>query len=465
MNAPLEVLGLINADAELAALSAMRAETEAAVELSQMLEPDDFADPRRAILFEAMRNLLVGPDSIDDAAILAECLHVAEVRSSKQRIMPDDLTLLDAGAAQKATRAAMYANTVKRLAWLRRAGEFAFWLVQELQTRPDPSDLFAEAQEAWQQLAPASVDSRWVYGWDTVKQNAEEIRRRVADYQAGQRAAFDWPWATWTARIRPLLAGMVGIIAAPDGTGKTTYLEQIAEHWAGKGWHTVYVHLEDDLSYKLNRRMARHALVPIDALEDGSLSKAYLAQVQDAQVRMDEWAGCLHYYHAAGETMAGIVRELESRIREGVCQAVVFDYLDKVAASRGQAKLYGDNIWERQAADMEALKTFAERNRLPVMTATQGNKTMQGEGTQTRRSIQGSGQKSQKAQLVLIATREIVGEAGLNDSSGKRVAEAGEYSPVVKLRIDKQNRGKTGQFEQVLLGHYFAVRDIKREGT
>src|SRR5690606_24166958 len=109
-----------------------------------------------------------------------------------------------------------------------------------------------------------------------------------------------------------------------------------------------------------------------------------------------------HYYHAAGKSMSEIVRELESRIAEGVCHAVVFDYLDKVQPTQGQAKLFGANTWERQANDMEALKSFAERNHLPVFTATQGNKNMQSGGVQTRQNIQGSGQKSQKAQLVLI---------------------------------------------------------------
>jgi hypothetical protein len=171
----------------------------------------------------------------------------------------------------------------------------------------------------------------------------------------------------------------------------------------------------------------------------------------------------LHYYHAAGESMSSIVSELEAKVSEGVCQAVVFDYLDKVSPTRGQAKLYADNSYERQANDMEQLKTFAEKNRLPVFTATQGNKSMQNGGVQTRQAIQGSGQKSQKAQLVVILTRDLVGEEGLCDSSGHVIAEAGEYSPVAKLRIDKQNRGKTGDLRQFIMGESFSVRDIQIE--
>lgn len=108
---------------------------------------------------------------------------------------------------------------------------------------------------------------------------------------------------------------------------------------------------------------------------------------------------------------------------------------------------------------MEQLKTFAERNRMPVMTATQGNKSMQNAGTQTRQAIQGSGQKSQKSQLVIVLTRDIVGEQGLVDKHGHRIAEPGDYSPIVNVRVDKQNRGRTGQFKQIIAGRFFTIRD------
>ena len=103
------------------------------------------------------------------------------------------------------------------------------------------------------------------------------------------------------------------------------------------------------------------------------------------------------------------------------------------------------------------------RRTLEIADGIVSFKTSAASGTRTRQSIQGSGQKSQKSQLVVLLMRELVGELGLADSDGRKVAEPGEYSPVVDVRIDKQNRGKTGQFQQFLLGSRFAVRDIERE--
>lgn len=459
---PTELLGLVNHEAERAVLSAMRADMTAAVDLAEKLEPSDFFDPRHALTFEAIRFLMLGIEPIDVQAIVAECRALILDRKLKFAI---DEQFVEALAIGDVKRAQMYGNTVKRLGWLRGAGEFAFWLVQELQTRPEPERLFIEAQERWQHLAPAHENSRFVYGWDTLKMHDAMIRERVKEREEGIVNGFDWPWATWNARIRPMRAGFVGILAAPDGTGKTTYLEMVAEHWASRGYHVVYVHLEDELGYKLDRRRARHALVPIDKIEDGNLTAWDSQRITEAGERMSAWAGRLHYYDAAGASMTEIVRELESRVAEGVCQAVVFDYLDKVQPTRAQAQLYGSNTWERQANDMELLKTFAERMHLPVFTATQGNKSMQDEGTRTRRSIQGSGQKSQKAQLVIILTRAIVGAGGLRDAKGATIAEEGEYSPIARIRVDKQNRGKTGDFEQVIIGQFFTVRDKQKDAA
>lgn len=454
-----DTLGLVNIVAETSVLAAMRDNTKAAVDLAELLEPGDFADVRHGVIFQACINLLLGIEPIDASAIVAECRSVNDEWGTRIDIPQSVIEQL----TQVGDNPVAYGHTIKKLAWLRQAGDFAFWMAQELQERPDPAVLFSEAQERWQQLQPDKRSTRFVYGWDALSLHADMIERRIAEAKEGKRSPFDWPWASWNRLIRPLRPGMVGLLAAPDGMGKTTYLEMIAEHWAAQGMHVVYVHLEDALDYKQDRQLARHSRVSLSVIEDGLFSAEQYAQVKEAQSRIDRAFPTLHYYDAAGESMTTITRELTSRVAEGVCQAVVFDYLDKVAPTRGQAQVYGNNAWERQANDMEQLKTFAERNSLPVMTATQGNKSMQSGGTQTRQNIQGSGQKSQRSQLVVILTRDIVGDIPLKSPDGKVIAETGEYSPLVKVRVDKQNRGRTGGFEQVLRGEFFTVRD--KDGT
>jgi replicative DNA helicase len=454
-----QVLELTHPTAETTVLTAMRrGATEDAVYLADTLSSGDFADPRRRVVFQAMVNVLRSTEPLDDTAILAECPQVARDMRLDVRIDGGWLAGLDGDPL----RARAYAQTVKRLAYLRSGADFAFWFVNRLQERADPDQLFTEAQERIQALQPPSKTQRFVYGWDTVQAHRAEIAQRQQDAADGRINPFLWPWASWNHSVRPLRPGMLGLVAAADGVGKSTYLEMIAEHWALGGMHVVYVHLEDALDYKLDRRLARWARVPLQALEDGTTTAEQRQAADVAQEKIDRNLNTLHYFDAAGMSAAEIVTELKARVGEGVCQAVVLDYLDKMQPSRAQAKLYGDQIWERQSNDVEVLKTFAEKNKLPIMTASQGNKGMQSTtGTRTRKDISGSGAKTQKAQMVAILTREMVGDDGLWDDKGVSIAAPGEYSPFINVRIDKQNRGKTGvTMQQFLIGQYFDIRDM-----
>jgi hypothetical protein len=71
----------------------------------------------------------------------------------------------------------------------------------------------------------------------------------------------------------------------------------------------------------------------------------------------------------------------------------------------------------------------------------------------------GSGKKSQRAQLVLILTRDMVGKGGLYDGDEK-IADEGDYSPIASIRIDKQNRGRTMTFYQVIRGECYRIGDL-----
>lgn len=452
-----DFLELKHPTAESSVLAGMMGDTDTAIKIAEELDSSDFSEERYAITFEAISRLLHGIEPIDNTSVLAECKRVAQERKSKLSF--SDIHLNFPGDP---ARASSYARTVQRYGWLRNAGEFAQWLIQALEASPSPDDLYAEAQERLTMLRPITKASAFVYGQDTVQDYEKLLRKRAQDNRSPDSLRCSWPWKSWENMIRYLRPGMVGIIAAADGQGKTTYLEMIGEHWAMMGIPTVYVHLEDDLEYKKDRRMARFAQLPLHKIEDAeTLLDFEWEKVREANQNIATFAGNLHYYHAPGRSMAEIVRELEARVSEEVCKAVVFDYLDKVQPTRAQIKAFGQDTWNRQADDMEQLKSFAERYKVPVMTATQGNKAMQDGNIQTRRNIQGSGQKSQKSQLVIILQRDLVtDDAGLKDGDGKVIAKKGDYSPLITVRVDKQNRGALGEFKQLLAGRFFTVRDL-----
>lgn len=454
----MEQLGLVNHEAETAIIAAMLQSEEFAAALVKQIEGDSFFDPRRQIVFLAIQRLVTGIEPINRENILAECKAVAQVLDKKNPVkITSDFIDTFKGNPGDAVRSA---SLVHRLAWLRGAAEYAHWLVKALQMNPDPNELYADAQSRWQILAPAKKDGATLYGWDTIKFGKDLAIQRKADAASGNNRRFDWPWELWNKFVRPGIAGWVGVLAAPDGVGKSTYLEWIAEHWASKGNKTVLVHLEDNHDYKINRRKTRLSRVPLDAIEDGTTSPEQDRAIDEAERLIAGWVGNLHYTHLPDASMADVLAELQKLIDEGECDCVVLDYIDKCEPDRRQLQLYGANgQFAREGDNMNQFKNFCEKNGIPGFTATQGNKSMQDQGKiQTRQAIDGSGKKSQRAQLVIILTRAIVGADGLWDGK-TQIAKEGDYSPIANIRIDKQNRGITTTFNQIFRGECYRIGD------
>lgn len=448
---------LIHPTAERIVTAALaRGDVNLAIELTQAVTPADFATPLFSVICEAVGHVVMGVEPLDNEAIIAAARDIARERKLKVNVTREFLQGLE---GEDIARAKPYAYTVRRYAWLRSAKLFSEWIQTELETRPDPDELFTAAQERIQQLQPQSKTERFMHGWDTTGSYMDILMERARLAQKGEAKIYNWPWDSWNKfKVRPLRPGLVGLILAPDGMGKSAYLENIAEYWATFS-HVVFVHLENDIDYTRDRRMCRISRLPLEVIEEGEYTPEQWQQLQDATKRMEAtFSTNLHYFDAAGATMPEIIAELGTRRQAGHCDAVVLDYMNKVRPSRGQSRLFSGDSFGRQADDMEQLKTFAVKNKLPIITAAQMNKNGQEAGRQTRKNIRGSGEPNEKSQLVVILTREIL-EVDQKDPRGHIIFAKGDYSPIVKVRIDKQNRGREGEFEQVYDGAHFSIGD------
>jgi len=451
----------IHPTAELTVLGAMaQGDTEAALQYANTLQWQDFAVPIHQLAFQAMVNLLRRGENIYPGDVVAESMNVRRAYGIQAKVDEGFLRSLP----HEPLRAKAYAGTVERMAYLRRAEEVNTWFTRKLGERPDPDELYQEVQERWSHLAPPVRDNRFVYGKDTVAAHDADMELRAAEYRAGVRNPFNWPWPSWNQVIRPLRIGMVGLVGAAPGIGKSMVLDMVGEHWGKAGKHVVIVHLEDDLQYKMDRRLARWAEIELAHIEDGNFAPEEEVRKAQANREIAAYLPTVHYLHAAGWTASEVDSEITRRREEGVCDAVVIDYLNKFAASNTQIRQFGGNVYSRQGNDLEIVKTMAEKLKVIVLTATQGNKTFGKSGHSARKEdLSGTYELSQKPQMVVTMTREEVDEGGLW-YQGKLIAKPGELSPVVAVRIDKQNRGVQGYtIQQLVVGKYLKIVDAEFE--
>lgn len=297
---------------------------------------------------------------------------------------------------------------------------------------------------------PSTADDNalmtWEQSFDLTTQLLEKYKQRALIPET-ERKVLSWPWASWNEKIDPLEDGMLGVISAPDGQGKTIYAESIAEHWASHKNHVVFVHYELSRGLMMMRRVARHTGITPRMVKTGKLQPSEIEQIEEMTKLLKKWDGFISYVHTPGWSMERTTAEMSKLNADGLCDVVVLDYLEKAAASSRQLKMFGTNAFAREADNVEQLKIFSESTGIPVLMVAQMSKEGKDDKIEKmdRNSMRGAGEKSEKANLVVVIKRERI-------DSG--------YSNEVHLMIDKNTMGATGSLKQLMQPEYFRVGDI-----
>lgn len=274
-------------------------------------------------------------------------------------------------------------------------------------------------------------------------------REQDANLPVDQRKLLDWHWQSWNNLIDPLEPGMLAVISAGDGQGKTIYAECLSEHWARRKNRVVFVHYELNRALMLDRRAARHTSITRRDLKSGNLTAEQRRLIMQMRPQMISWDGYITYLHTPGWTMDRTVQELKRLKSENQCDVVLLDYLEKNAASRRQLQMFGNSAYQREADNVEQIKNFAESTETPIVMLTQMSKTGKTKDIDEldRTAMRGAGEKSEKANIVILLQRDKVEDG---------------YSQLVNVRVDKNTVGATGQFTQWMEPEFFRVHEVEK---
>jgi replicative DNA helicase len=320
-------------------------------------------------------------------------------------------------------------------------------ILRRCMAEEEPEDLFKFVSEMLARMGAGddSAALTWEESFEFSERMLDEYER-LAKLPESERKLLTFPWQSWNNLISPLEPGMLALVTAPDGQGKTIFAESVAEHWARHKNRVVFVHYELNRKLMMLRRIARHTMIQVRDMTDGRTTAEQRADIKRMRARLESWDGYITYLHTPGWTMEKLISELRRLHAEGKCDVVVFDYLEKASASKRQLQMFGSNVNNREADNVEQLKTFAEMTESPVFMVAQMNKEAKGTSFDRvdRTGIRGAGEKSDKSNLVIILKRE-------------RNAEG--YSNEVEVLVDKNTMGRTGTFKQFMQPEYFRVAD------
>jgi replicative DNA helicase len=311
----------------------------------------------------------------------------------------------------------------------------------------EPVDLHTWIMETLARMGGGDENAvlTWEQSFDLVDQMLAEYEV-IANTPESERKVLSWPWQSWNSKIDPLDAGMLAVVTAGDGQGKTIYAESIAEYWAKHKARVVFVHYELNRKLMMLRRTARHTSITVRELKSGRLTAGQKNDIKRIRPVLEGWDGCISYVHTPGWSMERTTAELRRLHTEGLCDVVVLDYLEKASASRRQLQMFGTNTFQREADNVEQLKTFAETTGAPVLMVAQMNKAGKQEkfSSVDRTDMRGAGEKSEKSNLVVIIHRERIEDG---------------YSNNVDVLIDKNTMGATGKLAQYMEPEFYRVGD------
>lgn len=416
----------------------------------------DFYLNRHKVVFEAMCNLWDTSQPIDTVLLADELniLHKLDEAGGQSYLF--DL----ATCTPTSIHGPHYAHKVKRYAMLRNYITLAGDITQKAYDGMEPDELFAHIQEAMHRMNTGTDRDAALMTWE----ESFDYTKRLLDFY-DQRDETDlrgwsWRWESWNRLIDPIEPGMLAVIAAGDGTGKTSYAECLADWWAIQGKKVVFVHFELNRRVMIARRLCRHARMSNSRVKANNKTQQERADLAAAETRIAKWEGGINYLHTPGWSVDRTIKELTYLHEQGQCDVVLYDYLEKAGVSAKQQRL---SRWEREADNVSQIKDFAESKEVRFVMLSQLNKEGKKKEASdlTRMDGRGAGEKSEFSNIYVILHREKLEEG--RKLGDQWIVEPGGYDKYVSVRVDKNTLGPTGSLKQYIDAEHFDVHDVTEE--
>lgn len=445
-----------NPNAERASLGAILLDPDLMTAIE--LQPGDFYNETHRAIFEAMRSLWDSGMPVDFALVQDELDRVGKLGDLVQ---VTDLTSLIADVPS-AIYGPHYAAVVKRASIARQWIGMAQQLVSKAFDDANTDSLYAWVMEQVAIINSGRADDKALLMWDESFAEFRRILERDAIAREEGLAGWTWPWHSWTEILGEAQPGGLVLCAGATGTGKTTFAECIAEHWARAGKRVVLVHLELNRKVMFARRMARHSGLDFRAITSNSLAASQRRLMDATDEQLQFYDGKINYLHAPGWTAEAIVKELARLQDRGECDGFIVDYLQKVRPSQSQTRMYrGEQGQLNWAADnVEQFKNFAEQKELIACMFSQLTKDGQEISFDDLdyTKLRGTQEIADRVNQILLFHRQRLPGGRVNEK-GQMIVPKGGLDIVARTKVAKNTFGPHGVIEQMIVPEQFNVFD------
>jgi len=374
-------------EAEQSVLGAVFLDADCMVELSTMLEPSDFYEPRNRLIFEALVHLYKDQSPVD----LVTVSSVLKAHGKQQASGGSEYLSELVDFVPTAANVGYYAKTVRQKAVARNVIDAARGIAAEAAGSDDTDQLIANAlakiEATGQRSGRADRDLL------TLAEMAEQYERHVKNLG---KSRFVTGFPDLDGIIRGVAPGEVMMLTAYSGLFKSALLQNmLLEGCRRTGEYHLFFSLEmpatrvfertcqiamEEYTYRVESGFNHHdgyrerALVELNKLGADKLIVCDKPNVTIEQIE--------HYTRLA-------------RSRHGSIGAVGIDYLGLMGATNARTE------YERISYVAENSKHLAKRLNVPVIVLTQANRNSASQGELEKWSAKGSGAVEASADYML----------------------------------------------------------------
>lgn len=287
-------------------------------------------------------------------------------------------------------------------------------------------------------LAQSLVRQReLIDGWES-PENAQDLDR------------WSWAWDKWNKLIMPPPKGIITLISAAEGTGKTILGECQAEDWAIKGNNIVFFHFELNRDVMITRRLSRWSGLTYRQLVTNRLTPQERKTRNEVEEKIQSWRGNIEYISCAGWDVDKVINKMRVLQDQGLCDAFVTDYFQKFGVSKRQERSRMTTT-ERERDNIEQLAIFTNDKDAGArgIVLSQLNKSGKNKsfGLIDGTDLMGSAALSEKANVSIIAHKEQLA-GGKVGAGGRMIVEPNGMDNKASMKLVKNTLGGTGSFEQ-----------------
>lgn len=383
--------------------------------LAAIVRPSDFESLRHSLIWTAILAAHDAGAQPETLAVARRLVEAGDIAKAGGHLYLHTLTEPD--SCPLPYSAPYYAHQVQRGAAGRRLAELAGRMEQMIERR-EPDEVIAAVRRELEAASRASGDG-------DVFSLPDALVEFIDDLDAEHATGPDWPWPDLSRYVSALEPGMLIVVGARPGVGKSLMGIGVADHVARIRRHPVLVSsLEMPRREVLARLVAARAKVNLSELLGRRVppmdyARAVTAQTEYEGVPLD-----------LDDTPKQTVAHMSARAARTGAQVIVVDYMQLVEPIDRRLPRV-----EQIGQISRDLKLMARDRNACVVAMAQVNRASVGKTRPTMADLRESGSIENDADVVIM----------LDDD--KDVPELDVY-------VDKNRNGPKGQLRLQVFGHY-----------